>query len=60
MVDNFTNVLFMGDYCGVTVLTTVFSLPNSLLSSHSFVLPRVAMLQSAGVQAFLHNSNCQW
>jgi hypothetical protein len=60
MRNDFANVLFMGDYCGVTVLTAVFSLPNQAFNSHSFIAARVAMLQSAGVPAFTHNANQQW
>jgi hypothetical protein len=57
VLDDFTHVLYMGDYCGVTVLTIVFSTTNTLLSHHSFVIPRVVALHDAGVPTFLHNSN---
>jgi hypothetical protein len=35
----------------------VFAMPNILLTHHSFVIPRVAVLHDAGVPTFLHNTN---
>lgn len=57
MLDDWTNVIFMGDYCGVTVLTTVFDMTNTLLTHYTFQIPRVAALHDVGVPTFLQLSN---